>query len=453
MKPRIKPKKLAVEERVKSFNEVVLGYTEEEAIKEAERCIQCPTPPCVTGCPISIDIPSFIKALRERRFEDSYKIMIATNPFPSICGRICPQEQQCEKVCTLGKIGEPVAIGKLEKFIGDLYLNKSKPEVTSPNGKKVAVVGSGPAGLACAYTLAKMGYSVSIFESLHKPGGVLTYGIPAFRLPKNIVEGYVNQLREMGVKIEVDVLVGRTIKFEYLLRNFDAVFLGTGAGLPRFLNIPGENLNGIYSANEFLTRVNLMKAYLFPEYETPIYRAKHTVVIGGGNVAMDAARVALRLGSEVTIAYRRSRKEMPARIEEIENAEEEGVKFVFLSSPIRFISRDNFWVSGVEFIRNRLGPKGPDGRRSFVPVEGSNYFMKTDCVVIAIGQLPNPLLPRLIPKLECDERKGTIKVDEEGRTSIPKVYAGGDITTGAATAVEAIAAGVRVAYTIHKDLS
>ncbi len=437
-----------VKERIRDFKEVPLGFSEEEAIREAERCLQCKEPKCVLGCPVGIDIPAFIRMIKERRFSDALSKILEKNHLPAICGRVCPQEEQCEKMCVLAKRGEPIAIGALERFAAEVG-GKRDVKKAEKNGKKVAVVGSGPAGLTAAATLAEKGYDVTIYEALHKAGGVLVYGIPEFRLPKSIVEEEIEHVKKLGVEIITDVLVGKTITLEELQRKYDAVFIGTGAGLPRFLNVPGEDLIGIYSANEFLIRINLMKANLFPEYDTPILIGKKTVVIGGGNVAMDSARVALRMGTDVTVIYRRTEKEMPARIEEIKRAKEEGVKFIFLATPVKFVGK-NGRLKGVECIRMRLGEIEKDGRRKPVPVENSEFFVEADTAVVAIGQSPNPLIGR-ITGIKTGSR-GEIVVDEEGRTSIKGVYAAGDITTGAATVIEAMGAAKRAAYAIDRDL-
>lgn len=441
--------------RVKNFNEVALGYAEEQALAEANRCLQCKNAPCVKGCPVEIDIPAFIKLLREGKFEESIRKIKEKNSLPAICGRVCPQEEQCQKNCTLGKVGDPVSIGRLERFVADWERQRgfNVPDKPPSTGKKVAVIGAGPAGLTVAADLAKLGHEVVIFEALHLPGGVLIYGIPEFRLPKTIVQAEVDYIKKLGVKIRTNHLIGRTYTIpELLKRGFDAVFIGTGAGLPQFLGVPGENLGGIYSANEFLIRVNLMKAYLFPEYDTPIRVGKKVAVIGAGNVAMDSARSALRLGAEeVYIVYRRSREEMPARKEEIENAEEEGVKFKFLAAPTRFIGDEKGWVKQMECIRMELGPPDESGRRRPVPVKGSEFIMDTDTVIIAIGRTPNPIIQLTTEGLNVT-KWGTIVVDENGKTSIEGVYAGGDIVTGEATVISAMGAGKRAARAIHEYL-
>lgn len=445
-------------ERARNFNEVALGYDEETAVAEAKRCLNCKKQPCRQGCPVEVDIPAFLQLVAQRDFEGAIRKIKEKNALPAICGRVCPQENQCESYCTLGKKHEPVAIGRVERFCADWELKKgvTPPQVEPPTGKRVAVIGSGPAGLTCAADLAKKGHEVTIFEALHVPGGVLMYGIPEFRLPKRVVQAEVENLKKLGVKIEVNSVVGKATTVDELLEEegFDAVFIGTGAGLPYFMNIPGENACGVYSANEFLTRTNLMKAYLFPDWDTPIKVGKKTAVIGGGNVAMDAARTALRLGAEESwIVYRRSREELPARAEEVEHAEEEGVKFAFLTSPVEIFADENGWVKGMKCIKYELGEPDESGRRRPVPIEGSEYTMDVDTVVIAIGQGPNPLVPRTTKGLELT-RKGTIVADPEtGATSKPGVFAGGDVVTGAATVILAMGAGRKAANAIHEYLS
>jgi len=446
--------KQSPEERIHNFNEVALGYTEEQAVKEAERCLQCPKPQCVKGCPVGVDIPAFIRFIRERKFEEAIRKIRETNNLPAICGRVCPQENQCQKYCVLGKKGDPISIGRLERFVADWEREKGIeiPEKPPSTGKRVAVVGSGPAGLTAAADLARLGHEVVVFEALHEPGGVLMYGIPEFRLPKSIVQAEVDYVKKLGVTIKTDAVIGKLYTIKELLseEGFDAVFIGTGAGLPRFLRVPGENLCGIYSANEFLIRVNLMKAYMFPRYDTPIKVGKKVAVIGGGNVAMDSARCALRLGGEeVRIVYRRSKGEMPARREEVENAEEEGIIFRFLANPVRFHGDEYGWVRQMECIRMKLGEPDESGRRRPVPIEGSNFLMDVDTVIIAIGQTPNPLIQQTTPGLEVG-RRGTIVVDEGMQTSIKGVYAGGDIVTGAATVISAMGAGKRAAESVHE---
>jgi len=443
--------------RINNFDEVALGYTEEQAIAEAKRCIQCKKPTCIAGCPVEIDIPAFIDLIADGKFREAAEKLKETNSLPAICGRVCPQESQCEKVCVFAKKNEPIAIGRLERFAADFEIkakDKGKKEkVKGQKLAKVAVVGSGPAGLTCAGDLAKMGYQVTMFESLHQTGGVLSYGIPEFRLPKSIVKLEVDGIIDLGVDVQVDVLIGRTLTVDELLKQgFKAIFIGVGAGLPQFLKIPGENLGGVYSANEFLTRVNLMKAYLFPEYLTPVNIGKRVAVVGGGNVAMDAARCALRLGAEeVNIIYRRSKAEMPARIEEIHHAEEEGIKFNLLTNPIKLIG-ENGWVKKMELLKMELGVPDESGRRRPIPVKGSEYIMDVDTVVVAIGNNPNPLLPREIKDLKVEKWGGVIVDPATGQTSTPYIFAGGDIVTGAATVIEAMGAGKRAARAIHKFL-
>lgn len=444
--------------RAHNFDEVALGFPEETAIIEAQRCLQCPKPFCVDGCPVGIDIPGFIGKIAKKDFENAIAIMKDQNSLPAICGRVCPQETQCEAKCILGKKGEPVAIGRLERFIADWERDVrgiKAPAKVKPIGKKVAIVGAGPAGLTCAGDLAKMGYEVTIFEALHDTGGVLRYGIPEFRLPNKIIDTEVNYIKQLGVGIQCNVVVGMTLTIDDLFDDdYEAIFLGTGAGLPRFMNIPGENLNGIYSANEFLTRNNLMRGYLFPEYDTPIWVGKKAAIIGGGNVAMDSVRTSLRLGAEEAyIIYRRSEVELPARIEEVHHAKEEGVIFRLLTNPVRYIGDDKGWVKAMEVIEMELGEPDESGRRRPVPIEGSNYTIDIDMVVVAIGTSPNPLLMQATPGLETT-RWGTIKIDEKtGMTSIPGIFAGGDITTGAATVIEAMGAGKIAAKGIHKYIS
>lgn len=446
--------------RIKNFDEVPLGYTLEQAIEEATRCLQCKVPRCVAGCPVGVDIPDFIGALKDNNLPLAAEIMNRTNLFPAITGRVCPQEIQCEKECVVNRLGEPVGIGKLERFVGDWIIeqrangNLPIPEIKEKREEKVAIVGSGPAGLACAADLAKLGYQVYVFEGLHELGGVLTYGIPEFRLPKRIVKEEIKVLEKMGVKFLVNHPIGKSITIKELFdEGFKAVFIGCGAGLPQFMGIPGENLGGIYSANEYLTRVNLMKAYLFPEYDTPVKRGKRVAVIGGGNVAMDAVRTALRMGAEeAIIIYRRTREEMPAREEEIKHAEEEGVKFMFLAAPVRFIGDENGMVKQIECIRMTLGEPDKDGRRKPIPIEGSNFFIDVDQVIIAIGTIPNPIISTTTPGLET-LKHGEIRVNENLMTSIKGVFAGGDIITGSATVITAMGAGRKAAESIHKYLN
>jgi len=461
-KPKPKIKKEAVpipkqkpEVRRQNFNEVALGYTEEQAREEANRCLQCPKPQCVQGCPVEIEIPTFIRLLREGKYEEAIMKIKEKNSLPAICGRVCPQEEQCQKCCIVGKVGEPVNIGRLERFLADWERKKGikAPDKAPSTGKKVAVIGAGPAGLTVAADLAKRGHTVVIFEALHLPGGVLVYGIPEFRLPKSIVQAEVDYIRKLGAELKLGYLIGRTYTIPELLKTgFDAVFVGTGAGLPQFMSLPGENLGGIYSANEFLIRVNLMKAYAFPEYDTPIRVGKHVVVIGGGNVAMDSARSALRLGAEeVCIVYRRSREEMPARHEEVENAEEEGILCKFLASPTKFIGDEKGWVKQMECLCMELGPPDESGRRRPVAVKGSEFVMDTDTVIVAIGRTPNPIIQSTTQGLAVT-KWGTIVADENGKTSIAGVYAGGDIVTGEATVISAMGAGKKAAEAIHEYL-
>jgi glutamate synthase (NADPH) small chain len=445
--------------RAKNFKEVALGYSQEEALKEANRCIQCKKRNCTEGCPVGVDIPDFIKALREGDLPGAVKALKNKNALPGICGRVCPQESQCESTCTLEKQKAPVAIGRLERFVADWErANKDKLDnkvnLPPPNGKKVAIVGTGPAGLTAAADLAKMGYKITMFEALHVAGGVLMYGIPEFRLPKEIVQNEVNFVKSLGVEIHLDSIVGKLKTIDELLKNgYDAVFLGTGAGLPMFLNVPGENLNGIYSANEFLTRVNLMKAYQFPNYDTPVKVGKNVAVIGGGNVAMDSARCALRLGAEkVYIIYRRSKAEMPARREEAENAEEEGIIFKFLTNPKKFIGNEQGAVKAMECDEMELGEPDASGRRRPIIKPGGNFTMDVDVVIIALGTTPNPLISATTPGL-ITTNHGTVVTDElSGKTQKGLVWAGGDIVTGSATVISAMGAGKRAAADIDKSL-
>lgn len=442
--------------RVTNFNEVALGYSAETAIAEAQRCLHCAKPRCVEGCPVHVDIPDFIAALAEGDFAESAKRLKTHTSLPAICGRVCPQENQCEGKCVLGIKGESVAIGRLERFVADWDRAQEHEAVALPekNGKKVGVVGAGPAGLACAGDLAKMGYDVTVFEALHTPGGVLMYGIPEFRLPKDIVQHEINNIRDLGVKFEVDAIVGKLYDIEELRTEygFDAFFVGTGAGLPHFMNLEGENLNGIYSANEFLTRSNLMKAYQFPAADTPIKVGKRAAIIGGGNVAMDAARTALRLGAEESyIVYRRSKEEIPARAEELEHAIEEGVQLKLLSSPIKYIGDENDVVTGMVLQKYELGEPDESGRRRPVAIEGETEEMAIDTVIVAIGQGPNPILTNSTEGFELNKR-GNIVADEKGQTSLPYVFAGGDIVTGAATVIKAMGAGKDAAVAIDAYL-
>ncbi len=444
--------------RAKNFNEVALGYSEDTVVAEAQRCLQCKNEPCRQGCPVEVDIPAFIKLVAERDFKGAIKKLKEKNALPAVCGRVCPQESQCEKYCTLGKKFEPVGIGRIERFCADWELaNGVLPqEVTPPTGKKIAIIGSGPSGLTCAADLAKLGHKVTVFEALHVAGGVLMYGIPEFRLPKQVVQAEVQNLKKLGVDIQTNAVVGKFTTVDELIEEggYDAAFIGTGAGLPYFMNIPGENACGVYSANEFLTRTNLMKAYLFPKHDTPIRVGKRVAVLGGGNVAMDAARTALRLGAEESwIVYRRSKNELPARHEEVEHAEEEGVKFAFLTSPTRIIYDDNYWVKAMECLRYELGEPDASGRRRPVPIKGSEFIMDVDTVVVAIGQGPNPLVPRTTKGLEVNKKGNIVANLETGATSKPGVFAGGDIVTGAATVILAMGAGRTAAKSIHSYLN
>ena len=445
--------------RNKNFEEVALGYTKEMAIDEAQRCLNCPKPRCVEGCPVNVEIPKFIKAVSEENFAEAIKILKRKNSLSAVCGRVCPQENQCESKCVLGIKGEPVAIGRLERFVADYArehgLDKVEASEIVAKGKKVAIVGSGPSGLTAAGDLAKLGYDVTIYEAFHVAGGVLMYGIPQFRLPKEIVQHEIKALKDLGVKIVVNAVIGRTFTIKELMEEegFDAVYVGTGAGLPYFMDIDGENLNGVYSANEFLTRVNLMKAYQFTKVATPVYCGKKAAIVGAGNVAMDAARTAKRLGAEhVYIVYRRGEDEMPARKEEIHHAKEEGIELRLLNNPVRILGDDKGWVNGLECVKMELGEPDASGRRSPVEVKGSEYVLDVDMVVMAIGQGPNPLIKQTTPELEVNKR-GNIVANEVGATSIPGVFAGGDIVTGAATVISAMGAGKRAAAAIDEYLN
>lgn len=442
--------------RNKNFLEVTTGYTEEMAIDEAKRCLNCKHKPCMQGCPVSVKIPEFIAFVAEGKFEEAYQKIKETNALPAICGRVCPQEKQCESKCVRGIKNEPVAIGRLERFVADYHMNyvEDKIEVPKQNGKKVAVVGSGPSGLTVAGDLAKKGYAVTIYEAFHTAGGVLMYGIPEFRLPKDIVQKEISNLKAMGVDIETNVVIGKTLTVDELLEDmgFDAVYIGSGAGLPHFMGIDGESLNGVYSANEFLTRINLMKGYKFPDYDTPVYVGKKVAVLGGGNVAMDAARSAKRLGAEdVYIVYRRGREELPARAEEVFHAEEEGIEFKLLQNPTKILGNEDGWVKGMEIIKMELGEPDESGRRRPVPIEGSEEVIDVDTVVVAIGQTPNPLIRKTTKGLETN-RRGCIVADDTGKTSKDHVYAGGDVVTGAATVILAMGAGKAAAEAIDNEL-
>jgi glutamate synthase (NADPH/NADH) small chain len=444
--------------RVRNFDEVPLGYGPETAVLEAKRCIQCKKPSCIEGCPVDVRIPEFVKRIAEGDFLGAARTLKETNSLPAVCGRVCPQEDQCEKFCILGKKGEPVAIGRLERFAADYERNTHQvavPEKPAPNGKRIAVVGAGPSGLTIAGDLVKLGYEVTIFEALHKAGGVLVYGIPEFRLPKAIVEAEVDYLRSLGVRIVLNALIGRIKTVDELFaEGYDAVYLAVGAGAPVFMNIPGENLSGIYSANEYLTRSNLMKAYRFPEYDTPIVRGRNVAVIGGGNVAMDSVRTALRLGAQnAYIIYRRSEAEMPARKEEVHHAKEEGVQFKLLTNPVEYVGDNNGWVTGIRCLRMELGEPDASGRRSPVPVPGSEFVIDVDTVVVAVGTMANPIVPSTTPGLETNRWGYIITRGESGETTRQGVYAGGDIVTGSATVILAMGAGRKAAEAIHAWLS
>ncbi|WP_143316891.1 NADPH-dependent glutamate synthase [Clostridium sp. HBUAS56017] len=443
--------------RAANFKEVCLGYNKEEAVEEANRCLNCKNPNCVKKCPVNIEIPKFIAKVKEGSFEDAAKIIAKSSALPSVCGRVCPQESQCEGNCVLGIKGEAVSIGKLERFVADWARenNIDLSETLPKNGKKVAVIGSGPAGLTCAGDLAKLGYEVTIFEALHEVGGVLVYGIPEFRLPKEtVVKGAVENVKKLGVKIETNVIVGRTVTIDELFENegFQAVFIGSGAGLPRFMGIPGENANGVCSANEFLTRNNLMKAFK-DEYKTPIRVGKKVAVVGGGNVAMDAARTALRLGAEVHIVYRRSESELPARIEEVHHAKEEGVIFDLLTNPTEILQDEKGWVTGMKCVKMELGEPDESGRRRPVAVDGSEFVLDVDTVIMSLGTSPNPLISSTTKGLDINKRQCIIASEDTGITSREGVFAGGDAVTGAATVILAMGAGKKAAKGIHDYLS
>jgi glutamate synthase (NADPH/NADH) small chain len=447
----------APQRRMMNFDEVALGYTVDQAVIEASRCLQCKKPVCIAGCPVGIDIPRFVDMVAHGDFKRAAEIIREKNALPAVCGRVCPQENQCELVCVMGKKYQPVAIGRLERFAADHARAQSNgTPIFSPayaTGKSVAVVGAGPAGLTAAGELARRGHRVTVFEALHKLGGVLVYGIPEFRLPKAILQAEVDQLAALGVEFRTNFVVGRTEMVEELLSRYHAVFIGTGAGLPYFMNVPGENLNGVYSANEFLTRLNLMRAYRFPDWDTPIKVGKRVAVIGGGNTAMDAVRTAKRMGAErAYLIYRRSRKEMPARLEEAHHAEEEGIEFRFLEAPLSVRGDAKGWVNGIELIKMQLGEPDESGRRRPGPIENSNYLLDVDNVVVAIGQGPNPLIPRTTRGLQTGKH-GVIVVDPlTGATSLPGVFAGGDVATGGATVILAMGAGQRAADAIHEYL-
>ena len=451
--PRVPVREQDPKVRATNFEEVCYGYNVEEAQLEASRCLNCKNPRCVGACPVSVKIPQFISEVAAGNFTRAAEIIAEDSSLPAVCGRVCPQETQCEGSCILGIKGEPVAIGKLERFVADWSRENGgvKPVVAPANGHKVAVIGSGPAGLACASDLAKLGYEVTVFEALHRPGGVLEYGIPEFRLPKDkVVAAEIASVKALGVKIETNVIAGRTVTIDSLLdeEGFAAVFVGSGAGLPRFMNIPGEHFNGVFSANEFLTRNNLMKAYR-DDYDTPIRAGKKVVVVGGGNVAMDAARTALRLGAETTIVYRRTEKELPARAEEVHHAKEEGIQFAMLTNPIEVIGDEKGWVKAVKCIRMELGEPDESGRRSPVEVPGSEFEIETDTVIMSLGTSPNPLIAKTTAGLETT-RRGCLVADENGATTRPGVFAGGDAVTGAATVILAMGAGRKAAAAIHE---
>lgn len=454
----VQAQKQPAEERRQNFFEVSNGYNEKEAVLEASRCLQCKNSPCSKMCPVEIDVPRFIKTISEGNFENSISIIKEKNSLPCITGRVCPQELQCQSACVMGNIGDPISIGRLERFVADLEQAKgvSMPDKKPSNHKKVAVVGAGPAGLTAAADLAKLGYDVTVFEALHTAGGVLAYGIPEFRLPKSIVKSEVEYVKSLGVKFDMNVLIGKLFDIEELLNveGFEAVFIGSGAGLPNFLRLPGENLNGVYSANEFLMRVNMMKAFRYPSYDTPVKKGQQVAVIGGGNVAMDSARCALRLGAKkVYIIYRRTKGELPARHEEVLHAEEEGVEFLYLTNPIEFLGNEKGDLNQVCLVKMKLGDKDDSGRRRPVVIDGSEFRLDIDQVIIAVGQRPNKTIPQTTEGLDVS-RKGTIVVSPESlETSIDGVYAGGDVVSGAATVISAMAAGKRAAKAIHEKLS
>ena len=441
------------EERSKNYNEVALGYTREQALDEAQRCLHCKNRPCVSGCPVRIHIPDFIARVAEGEFEEAYQIISQSSSLPAVCGRVCPQESQCEMHCVRGIKGEPVAIGRLERFVADWHNAHSEaaPALPEPNGHKVAVIGSGPSGLTCAGDLAKKGYKVTVFEALHTAGGVLVYGIPEFRLPKSIVQKEIDSLRALGVDVETNVVIGKTITIDELMSEYgyEAVFSGSGAGLPKFMGIPGENLKGVYSANEFLTRINLMKAYR-PVCDTPIQHGRRVAVVGGGNVAMDAARCARRLGAEVTVIYRRTEAELPARREEVEHAMEEGIEFRFLTNPVEVLAGEQGWMRGVRCQRMELGEPDASGRRRPVAVEGSEFDLEMDCMIMALGTSPNPLIKSTTQGLETQRWGGIVADEATGLTSREGIYAGGDAVTGAATVILAMGAGKNAAAAIDE---
>lgn len=443
--------------RNKNFKEVTTGYTEEMALDEAQRCLNCKNKPCMAGCPVAVKIPEFIQLIAQNDFEGAYQKIKETSALPAVCGRVCPQEKQCEAKCVRGIKGESVAIGRLERFVADYHMQNVEDEIVKPepNGKKVAVVGSGPSGLTAAGDLAKKGYAVTIYEAFHTAGGVLMYGIPEFRLPKDIVQKEIDTLKAMGVDIETNVIIGKTITVDELFDDmgYDAVYIGSGAGLPSFMGIDGESLNGVYSANEFLTRINLMKGYKFPDYDTPVYIGKNVAVLGGGNVAMDAARSAKRLGAEnVYIVYRRGEEELPARKEEVEHAKEEGIIFKLLQNPTKFIGNDEGWLTNMEVVHMELGEPDDSGRRRPVKIEGSEEILDIDTAVVAIGQTPNPLIRKTTKGLDTNKRGCIIADEVTGKTSRDHIYAGGDVVTGAATVILAMGAGKAAAKAIDEEL-
>ncbi len=461
IKPKVERQRMSEQDallRIRNFQEVPYGFTREVAMLEAGRCLECKNPRCTDGCPVEIDIPAFIRLVKEGKFAEAAQKIKERNALPAICGRVCPQEDQCEKLCVLGVKGKPVSIGYLERFAADMERETKSvtiPRKAAANGKKIAVVGSGPAGLTLAADMVLLGYSVTLYEALHKPGGVLEYGIPEFRLPKAIVESEINYLRRLGVKIETNTLIGRLYNLEDLWEmGYHAAFLALGAGLPVFLGIPGENLCNIFSANEYLTRINLMKAYAYPDYDTPPPRGRQVVVFGAGNVAMDCARTALRMGSrEVTVVYRRSRNEMPARADEIHHAEQEGIKFRLMTNPVRFLGDDGRWVRQVECVQMKLGEPDSSGRPRPIPVAGSNFLLETDMAIVAVGAGPNPMAFAGFPGLERTERGYIKAISDSGRTSVPRVWAGGDIVTGSATVISAMGAARVAGVDMHRYLS
>jgi glutamate synthase (NADPH) small chain len=442
--------------RIRNFEEVALGYTEEQALLEASRCLQCKNSPCVSGCPVQVQIPKFIQLIKEKKYLESAKKIKETNALPAVCGRVCPQESQCEKKCILGIKGEPVAIGRLERFVADYERTHSTEKVSQvkSNHVKVAIVGSGPAGLTCAADLAKKGFEITVFEAFHQAGGVLVYGIPEFRLPKSIVQKEIEKVQELGVIIKTNMVVGKIVDIEELFQQgYQAIFIGVGAGLPSFLNIPGEDLGGVYSANEFLTRVNLMKAYKFPEYDTPVKIGQKVAVVGGGNVAMDSARSAKRLGAEVYLIYRRTQKEMPARTEESHHAQEEKIIFQILTNPIEILGNEQGNVKAIKCLKMELGTPDESGRRRPIPIPGSEFILEVDSVIMALGNKSNPLLTTVTPGLELNAKGNIIVKNEAGQTSLANVWAAGDIVTGAATVIEAMGAGKKAAQSIMTQFS